>query len=246
MVTGSGGGIGRATALAFARYGAKVVVSDLSVEGGKETLTLVQEAGGEGIFVRTNVANAGEVKALVDKTIEAYGRLDCAVNNAGIEGAAGLTHEYEESDWDVVMNVNAKGVFLCMKYELQHMAKQGSGAIVNMSSIAGLRGGPTVPAYVASKHAVIGLTKTAAVEYGEMGIRVNATCPGTVQTPLLDRMVDDAGSEEMRDAIHGIQATPMRRVADPAEVAEANVWLCSDAASFVTGDIMSVDGGWAA
>ena len=247
LVTGAAGGIGRATALVFARGRAKVVVSDLSVDGGEETLALIQQAGGEGIFLQTDVSKAADVETLINSAVETYGRLDCAVNNAGIEGASAPTHEYAESDWDLVMNINTKGVFLCMKHELKQMVTQGSGAIVNTSSIAGLRGGPTVPAYVASKHAVIGLTKTAAIEYAEVGIRVNVVCPGTVQTPLLDRMVEDAGDDEaLREAILGVEATPMKRVANPAEIAEANVWLCSDAASFVTGDIMSVDGGWAA
>lgn len=250
LVTGAGGGIGRATALAFAGEGAKVVVSDVSVRGGEETLERIRQTGGEGIFVQTDVSQAEQVEALVKNAVEAYGRIDCAVNNAGIEGAMELTGDYEEAEWDKVLSINTKGIFLCMKYQLRKMVMQGSGTIVNTSSIAGLRGAATMPAYAASKHAVIGLTKTAAIEYAEAGIRVNAVCPGTVDTGMVDRMVDQFEGDDddalLRETILGIDVTPMRRQAQPEEIAKAIVWLSSDGSSFVTGHAMSVDGGWTA
>jgi NAD(P)-dependent dehydrogenase (short-subunit alcohol dehydrogenase family) len=242
LVTGGSSGIGRATAQIFAREGAKVVVADVGVESGEETVRLIQAAGGEAVFIKTDVAQAADVEAMVKKAVDTYGRLDCAFNNAGIEGVVKPTVEYGEADWDRVLAINLKGVWLCMKYELQHMLKQGSGAIVNTASVAGLVGLSGFSAYVAAKHGVNGLTKTAALEYAKAGIRVNAVCPGAIRTPMFERGVrDNPGIEEQVVAME-----PIGRMAAPAEVGEAVVWLCSDAASFVTGLPMAVDGGWVA
>jgi NAD(P)-dependent dehydrogenase (short-subunit alcohol dehydrogenase family) len=242
LVTGGSSGIGRATAQIFAREGAKVVVADVLVEGGEETVRLIQTAGGEALFVKTDVAQPTEVAAMVKKAVETYSRLDCAFNNAGIEGVIQPTVEYSEAHWDRVLAINLKGVWLCMKYELQQMLTQGSGAIVNTASVAGLIGLPGFSAYVAAKHGVNGLTKTAALEYAKSGIRVNAVCPGAIRTPMFERgMRDNPGIEEQI-----VTMEPIGRMAAPAEVGEAVVWLCSDAASFVTGLPMAVDGGWVA
>ena len=242
VVTGGSSGIGRATALIFAREGAKVVVADVNVEGGAETVRLLNAAGGEAVFVQTDVARAAEVETLVKKAVETYGRLDCAFNNAAIEGVIQPTVEYAEAHWDRVLAINLKGVWLCMKYEIQQMLKQGGGAIVNTASVAGLIGLPGFSAYVAAKHGVTGLTRTAALEYAKAGIRVNAVCPGAIRTPMFERGArDNPGIEEQIVAME-----PVGRMAAPAEVGEAVVWLCSDAASFVTGLPMVVDGGWVA
>ena len=243
LVTGGGSGIGRASALAFAREGASVVVADVAVTGGNETVTLIQTAGGVATFVRADVSQASDVAALVDAAVATYGRLDCAHNNAGIEGTAALTAEYPEEDWDRVLAINLKGVWLCMKYEIPQMQRQGSGAIVNTASIAGLVGAYRMPAYVASKHGVAGLTKTAALEYARAGIRVNAVCPGVIRTPMVERFFL---SRHPRAETRLSAAEPVGRLGTPEEVAEAVVWLCSDAASFVTGHTMAVDGGMVA
>lgn len=244
VVTGGSSGIGRATAQIFAREGAKVVVADVGVEGGAETVRLINGSGGEATFVQTDVAQPADAEAMVKKAVEIYGRLDCAFNNAGIEGVVQPTVDYGEADWDRVISINLTGVWLCMKYELQQMLTQGSGAIVNTASIAGLVGLPGFSAYVAAKHGVNGLTKTAALEYAKSGIRVNAVCPGPVQTPLVDKVL--AAQPELGDQIiKAIEARePVGRMGQPEEIAEAVVWLCSDAASFVTGTAMSVDGGF--
>jgi len=239
LVTGGGSGIGRATALAFAREGAKVVVADVVVAGGAETVARIQQAGGKAIFVKTDVSQATEVGALIATTIATYGRLDCAHNNAGIEGVEALTADYPEADWDRVISINLKGVWLCMKYELPQMQWQGGGAIVNTASIAGLVGAHRMSAYVASKHAVAGLTKTAALEYAKAGIRVNAVCPGVIRTPMVERIF----SRHPRAETRLTALEPTGRLGTPEEVAEAVVWLCSDAASFVTGHMLAVDGG---
>lgn len=239
LVTGGGSGIGRATALALAREGAKVVVSDVAVEGGEETVRLIKAAGGEAIFSRADVARNAEVEALVQQTVATYGRLDCAFNNAGIEGATKQTTECSEEAWEQTIAINLKGVWLCMKHEIQQMLKQGGGAIVNTASVAGLVGFAGLPDYVASKHGVVGLTKTAALEYAKAGIRVNAVCPGAIRTPMLERgMRTMPGFAETAVAME-----PVGRLGTPEEIAEAVVWLCSDAASFVTGLPMAVDGG---
>ncbi len=242
IVTGGSSGIGRATSLIFAREGAKVVVADVLVEGGEETVSLIKAAGGEAVFIRTDMAKPADVEAMVQKAVSAYGRLDCAHNNAGIEGATGRTADYKEADWDRVIQINLTGVWLCMKYEIQQMLKQGGGAIVNTASDAGLLGVPQMPAYVASKHGVVGLTKTAALEYAKSGIRVNAVCPGVIKTPMVDRITGQRpGRAERMTA-----AEPVGRMGKPEEIGEAVVWLCSEAASFVTGLPMPVDGGVAA
>jgi NAD(P)-dependent dehydrogenase (short-subunit alcohol dehydrogenase family) len=242
LVTGAGSGIGRATALVFAREGAKVVVADVVVDGGEETVRQIKAAGGEALFVKADMAKAAEVEAMVQKAVTTYGRLDCAHNNAGIEGATGKTADYREEDWDRVIRVNLTGVWFCMKYEISQMLKQGGGAIVNTASDAGLLGVPQMPAYVASKHGVVGLTKTAALEYAKSGIRVNAVCPGVIKTPMVERITGQRAGRAERMAA----AEPVGRMGKPEEIAEAVVWLCSEAASFVTGLPMSVDGGIAA
>ncbi len=239
LVTGAGSGIGRATALVFAREGAKVMVADIVVEGGQETVQQIEAAGGEAIFVKADVSQAADVEALIMKTVETYGRLDCAFNNAGIEGGVKPTIDCTEEEFDRTIAVNLTGVWLCMKYEIQQMLSQGGGTIVNTASAAGLVGFPGLPDYVASKHGVVGLTKTAALEYAKSGIRVNAVCPGVIQTPMVERGAQlSPGFDEL-----AVSMEPVGRFGQPSEVGEAVVWLCSDAASFVTGIPMQVDGG---
>ena len=239
LVTGGGSGIGRATCLAMAREGAQVMVADIVVEGGHETVSLVKNAGGEATFIRADVSQASEVEAMVKQTIETYGRLDCAFNNAGIEGPVCSTVEYTEEDFDRVVAIDLTGVWLCMKYEIPAMLQHGGGAIVNTASVAGLVGFQGISAYVASKHGVNGLTKTAALEYAKAGIRVNAVCPGVIETPMVKRAFEK--SPGMEEGVAAVE--PVGRLGQPQEVAEAVVWLCSDAASFVTGLPMAVDGG---
>jgi NAD(P)-dependent dehydrogenase (short-subunit alcohol dehydrogenase family) len=238
LVTGGGSGIGRAAALTFAREGGRVVVSDIVVEGGEETVRMIKAANGEALFVKTDVSKAAEVEVLIQTVIDTYGRLDCAFNNAGIEGAIVPTADYPEAAWDRTMAINLKGVWLCLKYEIPQMLKQGGGAIVNTASVGGLVGTAMISAYVASKHGVVGLTKTAALEYAKAGIRVNAVCPGVILTPMVQRL------PELLEAFTA--AEPIGRLGKPEEIAEAVVWLCSDAASFVTGHAMAVDGGYVA
>ena len=239
LVTGGSSGIGRATALAFAREGARISVADLDEQGGEETVRMVKDGGGEAFFVRTDVSQATDAEAMVSRTIEAYDRLDCAFNNAGVDGGVGtLMHEYPEEMWDTTIGINLKGVWLGMKYQIIQMLEQGGGAIVNTSSGAGLRGG--APAgYVASKHGVVGLTRTAALECALKGIRVNVVCPGSIMTPMAEQVIARVPEAEERV----LSATPVGRHGTAEEVAETVVWLCSDAASFVTGHAMSVDGG---
>ena len=239
LVTGGASGIGRATALVFAREGAKVVVSDIVIAGGEETVALIKAAGGEAQFMKADVAKPAEVEALIAKMVAAYGRVDCAFNNAGIEGTMTSTLECTEENFDRTIAINLKGVWLCMKAEIAQMLKQGSGAIVNTASVAGLVGFQGLSAYVASKHGVVGLTKTAALEYAKSGIRINAVCPGVIQTPMVERLFQS--SPQAGEAIAAME--PVGRLGKPEEIAEAAVWLCSDAASFVTGLPMAVDGG---
>jgi NAD(P)-dependent dehydrogenase (short-subunit alcohol dehydrogenase family) len=238
LVTGGASGIGRATALAFAEKGAKVVVADLTVTEGEKTVLMIKDAGGAAIFVQADVSKAQEVEAMIKKTLETYGRLDCAFNNAGV-GNPGSTVDCTEAEWDQTLQINLKGVWLCMKYEIPQMLKQGSGSIVNTASAGGLIGTPGLAAYTASKHGVVGVTKTAALEYVQQGIRVNAVCPGTVLTPLVK-----AGITAYPDLEKTLLSKhPMGRFGKPEEIAEAVLWLCSDAASYVTGIALSVDGG---
>lgn len=237
IITGAGSGIGRATARAFAREGAQVVVSDVNVQGGLEAVEEIRREKGEATFIKCDVSSAEEVKNLVDKTVEKYGRLDCAYNNAGIEGSPCTTIECSIENWNRTIDTNLKGVWLCMKYEISAMLRNGKGSIVNCSSIAGLVGFEAISAYVASKHGVIGLTETAALEFAKKNIRVNSVCPGIIHTPMLDRFTkgqEDAMAEQ----------APMGRVGTPEEIADSVLWLCSDRASYVTGHSLTVDGGW--
>jgi NAD(P)-dependent dehydrogenase (short-subunit alcohol dehydrogenase family) len=217
-----------------------VVVADVTVAGGEDTVARIKHAGGDATFVKTDVASAAEVEALIAATVATYGRLDCAHNNAGIEGVAAPTADYPEADWDRVIAINLKGVWLCMKHEIPQMQRQGGGAIVNTASIAGLVGVSRMPAYVASKHGVAGLTRAAALEYAKAGIRVNAVCPGVIRTPMVERFFL-ARSSRAETRLTAYE--PIGRLGTPEEVAAAVVWLCSDAASFVTGHTMAVDGG---
>lgn len=240
LITGGSSGIGRAAAVAFARTGARVVVAARRRTEGEETLRLVEAAGSEGIFVPVDVRHGEEVRKLVAATVEAYGGLDYAFNNAGIEGTAFVkTADYDEETFRQVIDVNLTGVFLAMKYEIPALLARGGGAIVNMSSVAGLIGGVIGAGYHASKHGVIGLTKTAALDYATDGIRVNAVCPGVITTEMAGRLFDEDPEVSRRIvALH-----PMGRVGTVEEVADAVVWLCSAQAGFITGEALRIDGG---
>lgn len=239
IITGGTSGIGRDAAVLFAKSGAKVVVAGRREAEGKETMDLVRAAGGDGIFVKTDVAKTADVQSLVKKTVEKYGRLDVAFNNAGIEGNWLPIIDQPESDWDSVININLKGVWLSLKYEVQQMLKQGGGgAIVNMASVAGWIGGPGAGTYCASKHGVIGLTKSAALEYAAKGIRVNAVCPAVIETPMAERAFSTPEIKQFMLGLH-----PIGRFGQPMEIAEAVVWMCSDRASFMTGQSLILDGG---
>jgi NAD(P)-dependent dehydrogenase (short-subunit alcohol dehydrogenase family) len=240
LVTGGSFGIGSAAAVAFANRGAKVVIADWVEDN--ETLNLIKSSGGEAIFVKCDVSKDEDVKNLVAKTISTFGRLDFAFNNAGVEGASAPTQDCTEENWERVVDVNLKGTWLCMKHEIPHMLKLGKGAIVNNASIAGLVGFAGIPAYVASKHGVIGLTKNAALENAKLGIRVNVVCPGVIKTPMIDRFTGK--KKEVEKQFENME--PIGRMGLPQEVAEAVMWLCSDGASFVTGHSLAVDGGWVA
>ena len=242
LITGGSSGIGRATALVFAREGAKVIVASRREDESQETVLLVRKAGSEGLFVKTDVSKEADVKTMVEKTIKAYGRLDFAFNNAGIEQLPTPLAEQTEETFHQITNINVKGVWLSMKYEIPQMLKNGGGAIVNMSSVAGLIGFPGVPLYVASKHAVLGLTKSAALEYAKSGIRINAVCPGAIETEMYERLVKE--NEQVRHQVMAMH--PIGRSGRPEEVANAVVWLCSDAASFITGQSLALDGGFTA
>jgi NAD(P)-dependent dehydrogenase (short-subunit alcohol dehydrogenase family) len=242
IVTGGSYGIGRATAVAFAKRGAKLVIADWLADKENETLKLVKAAGSEGIFVQCDVSKSSEVKNLVEKCVTRYGRLDFAFNNAGIEGAQAITDQCTEENWDRILSVNLKGIWLCMKMEIPHMLANGYGAIVNCASVAGLVGFPGLPAYVASKHAVIGLTKTAVLEYVTRGLRINAVCPGVIHTDMIDRLTGKKKETEQQFT----EMEPIGRMGNPEEIAEVVVWLCSDAASYVTGIAMPVDAGFVA
>jgi NAD(P)-dependent dehydrogenase (short-subunit alcohol dehydrogenase family) len=242
LVTGGGSGIGRATALGFAREGAKVVIGNRNVQRGEETVSMIHDAGGTASFRRTDVVVAADVKALVDHAVTTYGRLDIAFNNAGIEGDPRPLAEQTEANFDAVMDINVKGVWLSMKYEIPRMLEQGGGAIVNCSSVAGVIGFPGIGIYAASKHAVIGLTKVAALEYSAQGIRINAVNPAVIDTEMVDRLAD--GMNMKKDDLTTFH--PIGRIGRVEEVAEAVLWMCSDKASFVTGHSMIIDGGFTA
>ena len=241
VITGAGSGIGRVTAYSFANEGATVVVSDINEEGGQETVAEIEKNGGKAVFIKANVANYEEVEHLMKSTVDRFGRIDIAVNNAGIGHQPARTSEATVESWDRVMSVNATGVFYCMKLELQQMLEQGGGAIVNIASIAGLRGLPNNLAYVASKHAVVGMTKTAAMEYAKNNIRINALCPVFTVTNLFNPQLMDTISEGLSDKLKSL--IPMNRFAEAQEMANTILWLASDKSSFVTGHAMPVDGG---
>jgi NAD(P)-dependent dehydrogenase (short-subunit alcohol dehydrogenase family) len=243
LITGAGSGIGRATAKILAREGARLVLADVVADAGMQTLAMVGDNGRDAVFIKADVSNPSEVEAAVAKAIATYGRLDCAFNNAGIEGESALTHECSNENWARVIAVDLTGVFLCMKAEIAQLLKQGNGgAIVNTSSGAGLAGVRGMPAYVAAKHGVAGLTKAAAIEYGRHKIRVNAVCPGPIHTPMMDRLLGDRPDAEQRFARGG----PLKRLGEAEEIGETVAWLCSDRASYVTGVPMPVDGGYMA
>jgi NAD(P)-dependent dehydrogenase (short-subunit alcohol dehydrogenase family) len=242
LVTGAGSGIGRATALRFAEEGATVAVADFDEEGGAETVRLVEAAGGEAAFFHVDVSDEDDVAALVDAVTEAYGGFDFAHNNAGVEGEVGPITEQSLENWTRVVDVNLRGVFLCMKHEIPVLRERGGGAIVNTASVAGLVGAADLTPYYASKHGVVGLTKSVAVEAAGDGIRVNAVCPGVVDTPMVERFT--GGDEDALSAT--VEPQAIKRAADPAEIAASVVWLCSDESSFVTGVAMPVDGGYTA
>lgn len=241
LITGGGTGIGRATALAFAREGAKVVIGNRNAERGAEVIGAIRDAGGEASFLRTDVSVTSDIEALVDHTVKTFGGLDVAFNNAGIDGDACPLTEQTEENYQAVMDINVKGVWLSMKYEIPQMLERG-GAIVNNSSIAGLIGFPGLGLYVASKHAVVGLTKNAALEYSAQGVRVNAVNPAAIETAMIDRLADNLGIK--KDDL--VPMHPIGRLGKAEEVANAVLWLCSDKASFVTGHSMTVDGGFTA
>jgi NAD(P)-dependent dehydrogenase (short-subunit alcohol dehydrogenase family) len=240
LVTGGGGGIGQTTALAFAAAGAAVVVADRDAQAGSRVADEIVARGGRAAFVEVDVAKAAQAERMVAFAVERYGRLDVAFNNAGIELENKATADCDEDTFDRIVDVNLKGVWLCMKYEIAQMLRQGGGgAIVNTASVAGLVGAPYMPAYCASKHGVVGLTKAAAAEYGRHKIRVNAVCPGVINTPMMERAFEaDPRRRPQMERVH-----LLKRVGEPREVADAVLWLCSDAASFVTGHPMAVDGG---
>lgn len=239
LVTGGGSGIGQATAAGFAALGARVAVLDLDDDAGAATIEAIKKKGGESIYLRCDVADEESVEEAVSKTVEKWGRLDAAHNNAGISPDTGTTVDCTRELWDRIFAVNVVGIWLCMKYELKVMQAAGSGAIVNTGSVSSLRAAPGIPAYVASKHAVIGLTKTAALENATTGVRINIVCPGMIATPMLM----DKAEQGYFTVDEAVQPVPMRRLGQPSEIAEMVIWACSDKASYLTGSTLSVDGG---
>lgn len=242
FITGASSGIGRATALSFGRSKAKVMLADVNTDAGVMLAKTIKEAGGQAAFIKCDVSQEDEVRRAIAETVEVFGRIDCAFNNAGIEGQAGSTAECSTENWNAVMQTNLNGVWYCMKYQIKEMLKQKGGSIINCSSIAGLVGFPGSPAYVAAKHGVLGLTKTAALEYAKANIRVNAICPGVIETPMIDRFTHgEDGSLQTLQA-----AEPIGRLGQAEEIAQAALWLSSSASSFVTGHPLVIDGGWVA
>lgn len=242
IVTGASSGIGKATALAFAKAGGMVSVVDVQEKEGLNTAKMIEKIGGKSIFIKCDVSKEDDVKKMIAKTVNTFGSLDFAFNNAGIEGQTAKTAESTLENWNRVIDINLRGVWFCMKYELIQMLKQGHGGIINCSSIAGLVGFEGIPAYVASKHGVLGLTKAAALEYAKSNIRVNAICPGVIQTPMIDRFTK--GKKEFREGL--LAGEPVGRMGGPEEIASAVLFLCSEGSSFVTGHPLVVDGGWVA
>lgn len=240
LVTGAGSGIGQASALGFAELGAKVAVLDRDEQAGNQTLAAIKEAGGEAVFIQTDVTDEKSVAAAVAETVRRFGRLDVAHNNAGISPDTGTTVDCTRELWDQIFAVNVTGIWLSMKYEIEAMRASGGGAIMNTGSVSSLRAAPQISAYVASKHAVLGLTKVTALEYAKEGIRVNVVCPGLTATPMLEKKAAD-GYFRIEDAVAA--SVPMDRLGRPEEIAAAVIWACSDAASYLTGATLSVDGG---
>ncbi len=241
LITGAGSGMGLATAKAFAESGAAVVLADWNEKSARAAAEQLRAQGHQALAVGCDVSDDAQVEAMVEKAVATFGRLDAAFNNAGVQGVLAETADTTREDYDRVMGINLRGVWSCMKFELQQMRKQGSGAIVNCSSLGGLVGGDQRGIYHASKHGVLGFTKSAALEYATRGVRVNAVCPGLIRTPMVDQMVAGGQGEAMK-AME--QSVPMQRAGRPEEIADAVLWLCSDAASYVTGQSISVDGGY--
>jgi NAD(P)-dependent dehydrogenase (short-subunit alcohol dehydrogenase family) len=239
IITGASSGIGRATAVVFARYGARLALADVEIGGGHETEQMVKDLGAEVFFLPTDVTSDEQMAALVGATVDTYGGLDCAFNNAGIEGEMAPTADITDANWDRVLDINLRGVWLGMRHQIPAMLASGGGAIVNTASVAGLVGFANLAPYVASKHGVVGLTRAAALEYSAQGIRVNAMCPGVIRTPMVSRVLDEDPTLEAQFAA----MEPIGRLGEPEEIGEAVAWLCSAGASFVTGHALPVDGG---
>jgi NAD(P)-dependent dehydrogenase (short-subunit alcohol dehydrogenase family) len=237
FITGAASGIGRATAVAFAAEGARVVVTDRVEAALQETAEYVKESGGEVLVITCDVSKPEEIEAAVAQAVNTFGRIDCAFNNAGVENKATPLHEIELEEWDRILSINLRGTFVCMKHEIAQMVRQGSGVVVNTSSGAGIRGVAGGASYAASKHAMIGMTKSAALDYAKQNIRVNCVLPGNIATPMMDRFTGG-------DIQKAIDLEPVGRLGKPEEIAEAVLWMCSDLGGFVTGASIVVDGGW--
>lgn len=238
LITGAGSGLGRATAVLMAKEGGTLLLSDWDEKGGAETLSQAKSAGADATFIKADVSKSADVQAMIKECVATYGRLNVAVNNAGVEGERNHTGDYSEDEWHKVININLTGVFLCMKYELPELVKAGGGSIVNVGSTASIGGVSRMPAYVASKHGLWGLTRTTAMDYGDRNVRVNAIFPGSFRTPMSERLFGAGDIETTMKAV-----TPMRRLGSVEEIAESIIWLCSNRSSFVTGTGISADGG---